>query len=279
MRTQPVGRYVYWSERLVSEVVEDNGIQLDTAVKSTLKLGALGNGIDVTRADRSSTRFDVAEKLKKKLGRRLAEHGTPGPVQLVHGSGWVEVAEFQRWGARPEHSLRQRTAILHTQTHSPRGQRTDLCLFGSLKNLQGYTVPDEPVGGWVSSSAPAIEEFVASRGAGTSMSAVFDAEGIAVEALRVAMDQGVYAHPDEHRGRPETRAFTVLGFEACEYVVRIYQDVTLTPGRWDFRTEPDLAGAERIMIGAPLWMRTVRPETIRTYGGANRVVLTSRTAH
>ncbi|MEV3993620.1 hypothetical protein AB0J57_32460 [Streptomyces sp. NPDC049837] len=49
--------------------------------------------------------------------------------------------------------------------------------------------------------------------------------------------------------------------------------MTLTPSRWSFRTEPDLDGAQRILIGAPLWMRTVRPESIRTYFGPNRIVL------
>ncbi|MET8807618.1 hypothetical protein [Streptomyces sp. NPDC004546] len=35
----------------------------------------------------------------------------------------------------------------------------------------------------------------------------------------------------------------------------VYQDVTLTPGRWDFRHEPGLDGARRILVGAPLWLR------------------------
>ncbi|MEV3993621.1 hypothetical protein AB0J57_32465 [Streptomyces sp. NPDC049837] len=195
MRAKPVGRYVYWSERLVNEVIEDNGIQLAPRVQPTFKLGLAGSGIDVSGANRQRTRFEVAEKLKKKLGRRLAEHGAPGPVQMVRGRGWVEVAEFQRWGARPEHSLRQRTAVLHTQTRSPQGLRADLCLFGGLKNLQGYSVPDEPVGGWISSTAPAIEELVASHGVGTSWTEAYDAEELAVEALRLALGQGNYASP------------------------------------------------------------------------------------
>lgn len=68
-----------------------------------------------------------------------------------------------------------------------------------------------------------------------------------------------------------TRADTLFGVEACEYVAVIYKDVTLTRDRWDFWTEPEMAGADRILMGAPLWIRATGP--MRTYFGANRVVL------
>jgi hypothetical protein len=94
-----------------------------------------------------------------------------------------------------------------------------------------------------------------------------------VDTLKVAMTQGIYANPADHRGRPETRAFTVIGFEASEFVAMIYKDVALTPGRWDLRTEPEIDGVSRILIGAPLWLRMTRTETLQTYYGPNRVVL------
>ncbi|MEV6613810.1 hypothetical protein AB0N31_07995 [Streptomyces sp. NPDC051051] len=274
-----VGRYVYWSERLVREVIDDNGVQLDSRVKSSLKLGVAGNGLDVTGRDREKTTFEVAEILKKKLRKAIvSDFDTPGPVQLVQGASWVEVAEFQRWGYA-RHRLGQRTAVVHAQTVTRRGRRVDLCLFGGIRNLRGYTVPeDDPVHGWTSSAAPAIEELVASRGAAMNEGAgdlsSFDEEELAVDTLRVALSQGIYRHTDDHRGRPETRAFTVMGFEATEYVALIYKDVTLTPGRWDFRTEQEMIGTRRILIGAPLWLRTTHPNSIRTYFGPDRVVLT-----
>ncbi|MGW1132408.1 hypothetical protein [Streptomyces griseoluteus] len=274
-----VGRYVYWSERLVREVIDDNGVQLDARVKASLKLGVAGGGLDLAGRDREKTTFEVAEKLKRKLRRSVvSDFDTAGPLQLVQGTSWVEVSEFRRWG-HPRHRLGQRTAVIHARTDTREGRRVDLCLFGGLKNLRGYNVPeDEPVGGWTSSAAPAIEELIASRGAtpGEEEGEVssFDEEYLAVDTLQVALSQGIYVHPDDHMGRPETRAFTVMGFEASEYVALIYRDVSLTPGRWDLQHDQEMMGASRILIGAPLWLRTTRPGSIRTYFGTNRVVLT-----
>ncbi|MFH9893543.1 hypothetical protein ACH4OQ_23910 [Streptomyces luteogriseus] len=273
-----VGRYVYWSERLVREVIDDNGIQLDSRLKPSLKLGVGGSGVDLAGRDREKTTFEIAEKLKRKLRRSIvSDFDISASLQLVQGASWVEVAEFQRWGY-PRHRLGQRTAVIHARSLTRRGQRVDLCLFGGLKNLRGYTVPeDDPVHGWTSSSAPAIEELLASRGAvlrgGTDDAYSFDEEELAVDTLKVALSQGIYRHPDDHLGRPETRAFTVMGFDATEYVALIYKDVKLTPGRWDFQNEQEMLGTTRILIGAPLWLRTTNPGSIRTYLGSNRVEL------
>ncbi|MFJ4032248.1 hypothetical protein [Streptomyces griseoluteus] len=273
-----VGRYVYWSERLVREVIDDNGVHLDSRVKASLKLGVAGGGLDLAGRDREKTTFEVAEKLKRKLRRSIvSDFDTSGSLQLVLGASWVEVSEFRRWG-HPRHRLGQRTVVIHARTDTREGRRVDLCLFGGLANLRGYTVPeDDPVGGWTSSAAPAIEELVASRGAaaseGAGVASSFDEEELAVDTLQVALSQGIYVDPDDHMGRPETRAFTVMGFEASEYVALIYKDVRLTPGRWDFQHDQEMMGASRILIGAPLWLRTTRPGSIRTYFGSNRVAL------
>ncbi|MFJ7059997.1 hypothetical protein ACIQVA_20130 [Streptomyces microflavus] len=274
---KPVGSYVYWSERLVGEVIDDNGVRLDPRIKSALKLGVAGSGLDLTGRDREKTSFEIAEKLKKKLrSHMVSDLDTPGPLRLVQGEGWVEVAEFQRWDAGLEHTLGQRTAVIHAQTVTQEGRRVDICLFGSLKNLRGYTILEEdPGSGWVSSAAPAIQEFIALRGAAPSARTRdtwgYDEEAVAVEALKVALFQGI---SNEYTRRPEARAFTVMDFKASEYVAVIYKDVTLTPDRWDH--EPDMNGVSRILIGAPLWLRMTRPETMRTYSGTNRGALPGR---
>ncbi|GHA39017.1 hypothetical protein GCM10010372_43990 [Streptomyces tauricus] len=276
---KPVGRYIYWSDRLVREVVEDNGVRLTPGIKTAVKLGLGGSGVDVAGRDREQTPFEVAETIKKRLRAHIAtDFDAPGPLQLVQGKSRVVVSEFQRWGADPEHTFGQRTAMIHAQTTTRAGRRVDLCLFGGLKNLRGFTVPeDDPVGGWASSAAPAIEELIALRGAPLSARTRSrfpdDIEALAVDTLKVATTQGIYADPADHRGRPETRAFTVIGFEASDFVATIYKDVTLTPGRWDLRTEPEIDGVSRILIGAPLWLRMARPETLKSYYGPNRVVL------
>ncbi|AWZ08359.1 hypothetical protein DRB96_30760 [Streptomyces sp. ICC1] len=277
---KPVGRYVYWSERLVGEVIDDNGIRLDHRIKPALNLGLAGNGINLAGRDRENTTFDIAEKLKKKLRRSIVtDFDAPTSGQYVQGAGWAEVAEFQRWGF-PEHRLPGRTALTHMQTVTQQGRRVDLCLFGSLKNLKGYDVPEEDsAGGWTSSNAPLIEEFLARRGAGVSArrgpAYSLDDEEAAREILKVSLTQGIYGDPADHQGRPETRGYTIMGFDATEYVAVIYKDVTLTPSRWNLRGDPELAGVSRILIGAPLWMRTTRQDSIKVHYGENRVLVPS----
>lgn len=277
---KPVGKYVYWSERLVGEVIDDNGIRLDSRVKPALTLGLAGNGVNLTGRDRENTTFDIAEKLKKRLrGSIVTDLEAPVAGHLVQGAGQVEVSEFQRWGW-PQHPLPGRTAVIHTQSVTQQG-RVDLCLFGSLKNLRGYNIPeDDGVGGWTSSNAPEIEDFIARRGMEVSArrggGVPLDDEALAVETLKVAVSQGIYTNEADHAGRPETRAYTLIGFDASEYVVLAYKDVTLTSGRWNFDGEPEMTGVRRIIIGAPLWLRTTRQDSIRKYFGDNRVVIPRR---
>jgi hypothetical protein len=265
----------------VDEVIDDNAIRLDSPIKPTLKVGLSGSSVDLAIRERDQTSFDIAEKLKKKLKKSIiTDFGTRVSGRLVQGAGWAEVSEFQRWGFL-QHRLPHPTAVIHTQTITDRGRRVDLCMFGSLENLRGFTVSEEDsVGGWTSSAAPMIEEFIALRGeqVGTRTMGAYqlDEEALAVEALKVAVSQGIYSHPDDHRGRPETRAYTIMGFDATEYVALIYKDVSLTASRWNLGADPDLEGASRILIGAPLWMRTTRHDTVRRYYGENRVVIPQR---
>ncbi|MER5875084.1 hypothetical protein ABT119_04065 [Streptomyces sp. NPDC001910] len=259
-------------------MIDDNGVRLDPRIKPALNLGLPGNGVNLASRDRENTTFDIAEKLKRRLRKSIiTDFSASTSGRLIQGAGQAEVAEFQRWGY-PQHRLQHRTAVIHTQTVTQEGHRVDLCLFGSLKNLRGFNVPeDDSIGGWTSSAAPMIEEFIALRGgevsARTGRAYPLDGEALAVEILKVALAQGIYANPVDHAGRPESRAYTLLGFDATEYVALIYKDVTLTPRRWNFQVEPEMVGVRRILIGAPLWMRTTRQDTIRTYYGENRVVI------
>lgn len=277
---KPVGRYVYWSERLVGEVIDDNGIRLDTRIKPSVNLGVAGNGLNLAGRDRENTTFDIAEKLKKKLRKSIVtDFDAPTSGHYIQGTGWAEVTEFQRWGF-PQHRLPGRTVLTHTQTFTQQGCRVDLCLFGSLKNLKGYDVPEEDsAGGWTSSNAPMIEEFMALRGAElsarTGRGYPLDDEETALEILKVALTQGIYGAPADHHGRPETRGYTIMGFDATEYVAVIYKDVTLTQSRWNLRGDPELEGVSRILIGAPLWMRTTRQDSIKVHFGENRVLVPS----
>ncbi|MGW3936273.1 hypothetical protein [Streptomyces phaeochromogenes] len=268
------GRFVYWSDRLIEEVTDSNGVRLDSPVKSAVKLGVGGVGLELSGQDREKkTSFEIAKKVMRKLGNDLvSDLDTLGPLRFVRGEGTVEVAKFQWWGYTGDPEVLRETCVVHARTVSKRGRRVDLCLFGSIKNLRGYVTTEDEVEGWTSSAAPAIGELISSRGATNSDG--YDDESLAVEALKIALYQGIYTNESEHEGRPETRAFTIGGADSCEYAALIYKDVALTRSRWNH--DLDMRGADRILIGAPIWVRTSQPETIRHYFGANRIVLPGR---
>ncbi|MFD7710168.1 hypothetical protein ACFV6E_08050 [Streptomyces sp. NPDC059785] len=261
MPRKQAGRFVYWSERLVDEVIDSNGIRIDPRLKSIVKVGAGGAGVELSAHERSKvSRFEVMKKVSKRLGGGdpLSELDAPGPLAFVQGQGRADVTEFRRSGLGADHDHRQESCLVHVLTAGKRGHRVDLCLFGSLGNLTGYTAPQDPDPGWTSSAAPAIDELVASRGA--RIPRAYDDETVAVEALRTALHHGAVGTAGEPPGRPVrpgTHAYTVAGIESCQYAAVVYKDVTLTPDRWDFEGEPALNGAHRILVGAPLWLRAV----------------------
>lgn len=135
-------------------------------------------------------------------------------------------------------------------------------MFGSLANVKGFNPSDAREVGWISSAAPAIEELLESHGT-RNTSQWDDDESIAVEALRIALEQGITRDSSVHQGRPETRGFTLGHAGACEFVLQVYKDVPLNQRRWNHRGS--LEGADRILIGAPLWVRSMSPDAVVRY--------------
>jgi hypothetical protein len=125
--------------------------------------------------------------------------------------------------------------------------------------------------GWTSSSAPEVFDFLQSQcreGCGW-----MSPERLAVEALRIAVHQGQDGESSGN-GQPEAvgfdrpwlRAFTYGDVQdTAEWLAQIYLDVDLAEAgvnypldrSWKFR---------RVLIGAPFWIRTAKPQALRLYG-------------
>jgi hypothetical protein len=150
----------------------------------------------------------------------------------------------------------------------------DVCLFGSMDNFSGYIQKaDFNAAGWTSSAWYAIEELLATRGRANT-SQWDDEESRAVEALKIATGQGITGHISDHKDRPWTRGFTVGCADDADWFAEVYVDVLLDKDRWDFDEDDPEYGAERIIIGAPLWIRTAlsRPVTLYHVGNGDHVV-------
>ncbi|MFJ1931563.1 hypothetical protein ACIPLC_15180 [Kitasatospora sp. NPDC086801] len=63
---------------------------------------------------------------------------------------------------------------------------------------------------------------------------------------------------------PWTRPWALGHATDVEWLAVIYSDVTLDPERWDFNGT-NLEGTQRIIVGAPLWVRTAGPQVVVRY--------------
>ena len=154
---------------------------------------------------------------------------------------------------------------MHTQTRSSLGHRTDICLFGSVDNFSGYIQrADYNPAGWTSSAWHAIDELLSTCGQ-ENTSQWDDEESRAVEALKIALGQGITGHVKDHKDRPWTRGFTIGCAENTEWFAEVYVDVELTKDRWRFFPEEPEYGAEPILIGAPIWIRIASPKPVTLY--------------
>ncbi|MHA6764045.1 hypothetical protein [Streptacidiphilus sp. PAMC 29251] len=255
-----LGRFLYWSERAVRQFAEDNGVELEARLKRQVSVSVPGIAQAVVGNSDRRTRdlLEETRRIEKKIGAdALKVLDRPPPAAFVKAVGRVNFAEFHGSYAH------NKGALVHLKTHSDTGQRVDLCLFGSMDNVRGYGKLDHFVDGWFSSAWYAIEELLNSHGQ-RNTSQWDDSESRSVEALKIALEHGTSRATQA--GRPETRGFTVGHAEDCELMAEVYTDVILTPSRWNWTSQDgELAEAQRIIVGRPLWVRTATPEAVVRY--------------
>lgn len=263
VRRAPIDRYLYWSGRRIDQIAADNGLTFDGARHLVLKTPAVaGFQAELDQASRTVTRAKVAGRLERALAGAvvddlaLAELGT---ARFVRGAGTLVAAEFVGTPARVA------ATILHTRIQSPNSGRVDVCLFGSMDNLAGFQQADAVPAGWSSSAWYAIEELLASRGK-KNTSQWDDEQSRSFEALKIALNQGARGRESEHAGRPHTRGYTLGHTGPAQWLAEIYTDVVLDPDRWTL--DGVFEGTERIMIGAPVW---VRARQVTRYRGRRRL--------
>ena len=257
-----VRKYYYWSDRKVREIATNCDIPLNTRWAWSLKTPSVPyiGQVEVRQQQRNLRRNEVADKIETAIGRRAVEDlVSPPPVGFAKGVGHIEFARL------PETRAANDGAVMHIQTRNSLGVRVDVCLFGSMDNFWGRIQrADYNPEGWASSAWYAIEELLASHGQ-ENTSQWDDEESRAVEALKIALGQGVTTYVSEHRDRPWTRGFTIGSAEDTEWFADIYVDVELTKDRWDFSPAEPEYGAERILIGAPAWIRTASSAPVTFY--------------
>jgi hypothetical protein len=238
-----IRRYRYWSEQRVREIAADNGIGLEPRWKVLLRTPPLAMlpQAEFTSDRRQLQHHEVAVRVERAIGQLAVEDFvTPPPAAFAKGRGPLTFGIYKR-----RHG--EEAVILHTRTVSTAGCRVEVILFASIDNCPAYVPGNEVKASyWRASSDWAIEEFIKHRG--IKPAPIYDDdESIAVEVLRVINMEGM------------TKGKAFQRYPAAEWFAEVYKDVELDKDRWNFKhgdtdvPEP----VDRIVIGAPLWVRTV----------------------
>lgn len=248
-------RYAYWGDRRIREFATDNDLNLGPRGKRATKIrfAPFLPEFEFGQESRTLRRAEIAERVEAALGIHAVEDFvTPLPVRFAKGTGLVSFAEFAGYHSKGG-------VVIHTTMTSSTGVRVAVCLFGSLHNTADYLgARDKFEEGWSSSAAWEIEKFL--RDQGGEGAPTEDLEYLSTEALKICRHQGETGRHEEHAGKPHTRGFTLGHAEDSEWLAEIYSDVVLDKQRWLVDWEVD-----RIVIGAPFWVRTPSPQAITRY--------------
>jgi hypothetical protein len=257
--------YLYWSERRVERILSDNGLQFpvrSTKVSSP-SVYTLAPTVEYTSNGRTPQRSSIAELVERSLGQAVISNydSDPGP-RYAKGVGTLVFGEFINDFEDHRKDINRRALIFSSCDYGDSDKDSvAICLFGSMDNFADYVqssgIPSES--GWTSSAAPSVLDFLA--GKWTDAVDEPSREEIAIEALKIADSQGMTGGMREPPLKGWRRSFTYGDIQSiAEWFAEIYLDVDLISsgmGRVD--------GFRRIVVGAPIWVRTPRLRAVRLY--------------
>ncbi|MCZ4123788.1 hypothetical protein [Streptomyces sp. H39-S7] len=274
-RGNDMTRYRYWSERQIRALERDNGLRLGRSWRIATA-GTPGSMFGIPLPALGFQRSEVRERSRRQVADRVTAalreqtavtYDEEYPVLFARGLGKVAFSAFTDGPAR------DKGVVLHTRIQSNSGQRVDLCLFGSLDNAADFR-PGEALEGSSSSAWYAVAELLESRGQRNTSQ--WDDQGLAVEALEIALGDRERGE-DGTSGDPWTRRWTLGHAIDVEWLAVIYSDVTLDRGRWRFDGGSALVGTQRIIVGAPVWVRAPGPRSVVRYADLRRAAASSPT--
>ncbi|GAA4599824.1 hypothetical protein BJY16_003216 [Actinoplanes octamycinicus] len=212
---------------------------------------------EIESKSKTPGREQIAAAIEHYLGGvTVSDFVTPPSVRFARGTGSITFSEVVDWSAKEDHTIG-----IFTEATSSTGIRVAMCMFGSRDNLADMLPTTSEREGWSSSAAPSIVNFIRSRC--TAPDRHWDEVELAEEAVNMLLHQGEPGPSDQ----PQMRGFT-LGHisDFGEWMMEVYFDVDFTGELLDYVA----GGYDRVLLGAPLWIRTPTPEALVIYNGTTR---------
>lgn len=250
-------KFLYWSNRRIQMVADDNGVGVGPAARWTMgfNFGVLNGQLQASEA-LNSNRARLAGAVMRALTHETEVSFTRPPAAAwARGLGPVHFSTFVGRGTGPT------AVVLHTRTQDPDGRQVDICLFGSKEHIRPFHVTEVYDDGHSSSEASAVMDLIRRRGApGDPTTGDDDLQYLVREAVKIAAH---YEDCPTNRDEPYLARLRMNGAASCEWFAEVYLDLLLDRDRW--RTDERSAAWHRIVIGAPLWVRTTTSKDIRRH--------------
>jgi hypothetical protein len=259
--------------------MEDNDLSIQP-VTQTITSPSFGWLPTFSRSKTSvtGTRPKTAKAIERALGQTaVTRFDAPGPIQYAKGTTDVVFSEFMHAFSKRK-NYREPTVIFTMADYS----RTDresvaVVLFGSMDNYPEYIQDAGPKRsyGWSSSAAPTVFNFIKSHGKDLGRPPNGGTPGeLAVSAFQIGYSQGMGGSNRSFHGmdRPWMRANTYGDARKAEWLAQIYLDMTSEELEAEGISTSDYAydfPVSRILIGAPLWIRTPKPRSVMVYANHN----------
>jgi hypothetical protein len=256
-------KYLYWSQRRINKILDDNGLRVrQTSTKITSpSIQGIAPTVEYTASSGVPLRSEIASLIENSLGQLVvSDFDTPVEIRYAKGIGTIVFGEFIDEVGSLEPSRRHALMFTSCDYGNVERDTVAICLFGSMENFVDYISSSGPVSerGWVASSAPAVMNFL--QGRWTDAVDEPSREELAVEALKIADGQGMSGEGTD-TWRAWRRGFTYGDIqEVAEWFAEIFLDVDLVSA--DLYRED---GYRRILVGAPIWVRTPRLRAVRLY--------------
>lgn len=247
--------FLYWSDRRIRNVASDCGIKIERGGDATLKSPRIPGlpQAEWKQRDPVPARSATAEKIEKGVrGDMLSDFGPRSSGRFAKGLGTVFFSELTQ-GA----DVTMISAGAEGRT--PQGDPVAICMFGSFENLtEVLTNGDVQRYGWSSSSLRHVARFMETELLEPNECFGTDA-GLAYAAAQIVFESG---GDDRY---PWRRGFTYGHLrDVGEWFMEVFLDISIAPEEVPPQYH-SLRRFRRIIVGAPLWIRTPTEKALRVY--------------